>query len=80
MKKKQLLTDLTDEQCEKVVGGVGVHGPNFGMAGAGSQGWFGNGSGPPDPTDNGLTRAGFTPGNTILAGPNTVTVPGAKGD
>ena len=36
MKKEQLLTDLTDEQCEKVVGGVGRGdaGP-----GAGVRGW-----------------------------------------
>ena len=80
MKEEQLLMDLTDEQCEKVVGGVGILGPNFAGAGAGTQGWFGNGAGPPDPTDNGLTRAGFTPGNKMFAGPNEIMVPGRKGD
>jgi hypothetical protein len=81
MKKKQLLTDLTDEQCEKVVGGVGILDPDrFAGAGAGTQGWFGNGSPPPDGSNNGLDGAGFTPGNTISAGPNTIMVPGRKGD
>ena len=79
MKKEQLLMDLTDEQCEKVVGGVGITGDGFAMAGAGTQGWFGNGSGPPDPSDNGLTRAGFLPGTMKMAGPNHIMVPGAKG-
>jgi len=38
MKKKQLLIDLTDEQCEKVVGGAGrdLGGPG---AGAGTNAW-----------------------------------------
>ncbi len=78
MKKEQLFTQLSDEQAEKVIGGVGILGPNFAGAGAGTQGWFGNGGGPPDPTDNGLTRAGFTPGTTMEAGPNTIMVPGSK--
>ena len=55
MKKKQLLTELTDEQCEKVVGGVGV-GPK---PGAGINGWFG---GSPPGNDTGLAgSAGFMP-------------------
>jgi hypothetical protein len=37
MKKKQLLTDLTDEQCEKVVGGVGAG--TTGGNSAGVRGW-----------------------------------------
>ena len=81
MKEEQLLMDLTDEQCEKVVGGVGIKGgPNDGGAGAGTRAWFGNGMGPQDPSDNGLTRAGFiAPGGEIMAGPNTIGVPGPKG-
>ena len=54
MKNEQLLIDLSDEQCEKVVGGVGRLGPNFGGAGAGTQGWFGNGAPPPGGDNNGL--------------------------
>jgi len=45
MKNKQLLMDLTDEQCEKVVGGVGSDVPaGAGGAGAGTVGWDGSGS------------------------------------
>ena len=70
MKKKPLLTELTDEQCEKVVGGVGRgdSGP-----GAGVNGW---GDGPTGST--GLFSAGFTP---IDLNPNSsvrVVVPGPK--
>jgi len=72
MKNKQLLMDLTDEQCEKVVGGVGRNGGGQGGgAGAGTQGWFGNGSGPPDPSDNGLFGSGQFSGPVLGdAGPN----------
>ena len=80
MKEEQLLMDLTDEQCEKVVGGVGITGDRFAGAGAGTQGWFGNGGPPPGPDTKGLFGAGFTPGNMIAAGPNMIMVPGAKGD
>ena len=80
MKNEQLLMDLTDEQCEKVVGGVGVQGDRFAGAGAGTQGWFGNGGPPPDGSNNGLDGAGFTPGNLMRAGPNMIMVPGRKGD
>ena len=55
---------------------------DFGGAGAGTQGWFGNGAPPPDGSDNGLMRAGFLPGgadNMMSAGPNTIIVPGIKG-
>ena len=56
MKKKQLLTDLTDEQCEKVVGGVGVG------VGGGSTGFFGWGTNPKSAArPTGLINAGFTP-------------------
>ena len=66
--KKQLLTALTDDQCEKLVGGVGF---GVDIAGAGTQGWFGNGSGPPDPSDNGLFGSGQFSGPVLGdAGPN----------
>ncbi len=55
MKKEQLLTDLSDEQCEKVVGGVGA---GDDPAGAGTQGWFGRGSFPGDPNNTGLFGSG----------------------
>jgi len=74
MKKKQLLTDLTDEQCEKVVGGVGR-----GSTPGSSAGFFGWGTSPNQSAGtNGLFRAGFTPGD---ANPNSavpVIVPGPK--
>ena len=38
--REVLLTDLSDEQCEKVVGGVGAGG----FPGAGAAGWNGDGS------------------------------------
>jgi len=61
MKKKQLWIDLSDKQAEKVVGGVGI-GASPGSS-AGFAGWFGNGGPPMDDSDNGLFRAGKTPGN-----------------
>ena len=61
MKNKQLLTDLTDEQCEKVVGGVGRDIGRPG-AGAGTNAW---GAGSPfNPSGNpnaGLAK-NFEPG------------------
>ena len=52
MKNGQLLMDLTDEQCEKVVGGVGIG--NSPPESAGFIGWFGDG-------DHGLFGAGRVP-------------------
>jgi len=67
MKKKQLLTDLTDEQCEKVVGGVGI-GASPGES-AGVAGWFGNGP-------HGLFGAGKTPGSmTAGKSGNNIIIP-----
>lgn len=43
MKQEQLLTDLTDEQCEKVVGGVGRD--NKGKNGWGATGQVSEGGG-----------------------------------
>ena len=45
MKREQLFTDLSDEQSEKVVGGVGarVEGVGHPVAGAGVNGWGGLG-------------------------------------
>ena len=81
MKNEQLLTDLTDEQCEKVVGGVGRlfgEGGPGGPAGAGEAGWFGGPTG-----DHGLLSAGqgFCPfpavqhGNATVSHPNPGTFP-----
>ena len=69
-----LWNDLTDEQSEKLVGGVGI-GATPGMS-AGVQGWFGNGEGPPDPSDHGLFGAGFVPGGMTAGGSgNNIIVP-----
>ena len=67
MKNEQLLIDLSDEQCEKVVGGVGI-GADPGSS-AGVQGWFGDG-------DHGLFGADKSPGN-LLAGKsgNNIIIP-----
>ena len=77
MKEEQLLIDWSDEQCEKVVGGVGI-GATPGTS-AGVQGWFGDGEGPPDPSDHGLFGAGFMPAH-IDAGKsgNRIIVPGER--
>jgi len=75
MKKEQLLTDLSDEQCEKVVGGVGIGNLSGAGSSAGVQGWFGNGAGPPDPTDNGLFGAGFMPGYMTTPSGNVIWIP-----
>ena len=75
--KTSLWDDLTDEQSEKLVGGVGA-GPT---PGAGENGWFGDGGPPPGPEDHGLIGAGFTPpGVQISPGVSglNVTVPGPK--
>ena len=66
MNHKQLWTDLSDEQCQKVVGGVGFGEP----PGAGVNGWNGNGN------DAGLKfAAGFdAPGVAYEAGASGVIV------
>ena len=74
MKKKELFRDLSDEQAEKVVGGVGAGA----RPGAGINGWFGG----PSAGTNGLINAGFSPGTAItktLPSGVMVTVPGPKG-
>ena len=63
--KKELWVELSDEQSEKVVGGVG----SGSFPGAGVNGWSGNGHG------GGLFHAGFSPGTQNTAG---VWVPGDK--
>ena len=74
MKKEQLLTDLNDEQCEKVVGGVGI-GATPGSS-AGVAGWFGNGGPPEDDSDNGLFGAGKWPGSmTAGKSGNNIIIP-----
>ena len=75
-----LWNELSDEQSEKLVGGVGI-GPTPGES-AGVQGWFGTGDGPQGPEDNGLTKAGFTGAGTDIfdagASGNTIIAPGVK--
>ena len=75
MKKKELelFKDLSDEQAEKVVGGVGAGTP----PGAGAFGWGGTGH----PSEgHGLKSAGFmAPGEPNLHSAVEVTVPGPKG-
>jgi hypothetical protein len=57
MKKEQLFTELSDEQAEKVVGGVGVQGGGQGGgAGAGTNGWGAAGT---VSEGGGLCHAGF---------------------
>jgi len=73
MKKEQLFTELSDEQAEKVVGGVGVGA----TPGAGINGW---GAGGPA-AGHGLINAGFSaPGDQMSPGVSglDVTVPGPK--
>jgi hypothetical protein len=79
MKKEQLLTDLSDAQCEKVVGGVGRLGGGLGFgAGAGTRGWVGNGALPPGLDAHGLAGAGFTAGDMNQNSAVGVMVPGPK--
>ncbi len=69
--KTSLWNDLTDEQSEKLVGGVG----SGDVPGAGIAGWNGDGT-------HGLAGAGFAPpGVQMTVGANdlTVTTPGPKG-
>ena len=63
MKNKQLLTDLTDAQCEKVVGGVGRGGAGQGGgAGAGSNAWGAGTPFNPSGNPNAGLRKNFVPG------------------
>lgn len=69
-------TDLSDEQAEKVIGGVGVVKEGSYTFGEGFYGWFG-GPNHMDPADHkGLINAGFSPGTFADAGPNTISLPG----
>ena len=72
MKKQQLWIDLSDEQAEKVVGGVGI-GATPGSS-AGVNGWFGG----PSAGTNGLFNAGFTPGDSNPNSAVPVIVPGPR--
>ena len=74
MKKEQLFTDLSDEQAEKVVGGVGI-GATPGSS-AGFNGWGAPGS---PAGGHALLSAGFTTGTSLTAGPNNIILPGPKG-
>ena len=68
----RLITELTDEQSEKVVGGVGS-GP---VPGAGIAGWGAPGT---PSAGHGLLSAGFSaPGASNPQSAVTVTVPGTK--
>ncbi len=72
MKNERLLVDLSDEQCEKVVGGVGA---GEVIAGAGTQGWFGRGSSPGDPNNTGLIGSGqFIGPASLSTGASGITV------
>ena len=66
MRNQKLFTDLTDEQAEKVVGGVGSTVPaGAGGAGAGTVGWFGDGPGGiGNPLNHGLDGSGQFVGPT----------------
>ena len=73
MRGVQLLTDLSNEQCEKVVGGAGIGAePNLS---AGFAGWFGGFRNHAD-GDQGLLKAGKAPGDlTAGASGNNIIVP-----
>jgi hypothetical protein len=80
----KLWANLSDDQAEKVVGGVGVIQSDaeggFGIFGQGWVGWFGGFNHrpvSPDIDPKGLLNAGFDSSSTgtISAGPNTVVVP-----
>ena len=76
MKKKELFTDLSDKQTEKVVGGVGRVGAGSGhKAGAGVNGWGAPGT---PSAGHGLISAGFSPGATNPNSNGKVVVPGSK--
>ena len=79
MKKKELFKDLSDEQAEKVVGGVGRVFPGGPTPGAGINGWGAPGT---PSAGGGLISAGFTPPG-VLKSPGAsgimVRVPGGKG-
>ena len=57
MKKDQLWTDLSDEQCQKVVGGAGRG--DTPQSSAGFNGWGADGT---PSAGHGLFSAGFKPG------------------
>ncbi len=75
MKNEQLLMDLTDEQCEKVVGGVGRGEESGANTSAGFVGWFG---GPPG-SGHGLFNAGHSPTFFTTKSGVTVWVPATPG-
>ena len=76
--QKKLWTDLSDEQAQSVVGGVGVVQEGGSVFGAGFYGWIG-GANHLNPEDHkGLITAGFTPGTYMDAGPNSISLPGTK--
>ena len=62
MTKEQLFTDLSDEQAEKVVGGVGAGG----FPGAGAKGWSGGQGAPFTPDARGLTQAARSSGQAFF--------------
>jgi len=65
--------ELTDEQSENVIGGVGAGTP----PGYGTAGWFGG----PSEGEHGLSQAGYTaPGEQFIAGESgqQITTPGEK--
>ena len=73
MKKKELFTDLSDEQTEKVVGGVGS-GP---APGHGANGWGFDTPFNPSGNQNAGLKKNFSPVNNPNAAVN-VTVPQRK--
>ena len=75
MKNEQLLIDLSDDQCEKVVGGAGRGEESGPGTSAGFVGWFG---GPPG-SGHGLISAGHSPTSFNPNSGVTVWVPSTRG-